>query len=137
MSGLELFLKENKIKRENVFFPATKSLCDEKGEALMWELRSITTDEDEAIRKDCIREIKGRGTRFDYGAYMRKIAVASVVFPPLYNASLQDSYCVTSPEDLLVALIDKPGEYQEFIKKVQSINGFDIAMSERIEKAKN
>ena len=31
MSNLSLFLKKNKKVKENVKFPATKSLCDEKG----------------------------------------------------------------------------------------------------------
>lgn len=137
MSGLELFLKENKIKKEHKFINATNSLKDEKGEALLWEIRAVSTKEDEEIRKDCVNECKGRGIKFDYNRYMRKLAVASVVFPPLYNASLQDSYGVNNPEELLVCLIDNAGEYQEFIKEVQKINGFDVLFSERVEKAKN
>lgn len=133
---LRLFLKENKIKRENQFYRATKSLKGEDGEALEWEIRHVSTKEDERIREDCLREIKGRG-RMDYSLYMKKLAAASTVYPPLYNAQLQDSYGVKTPEELLGELIDDPGEYQEFIKFVQKVNGFDVSMREKVEEAKN
>lgn len=136
MDNLKLFLKENKVKRENVFYAATKNLTDENGEAVKWEIRHITTAEDEKIREDCIRDAK-RGIRVDYNLYLKKLAAASVVYPPLYNAHLQDSYDVKSPEDLLFELIDNPGEYQEFLKFVQKINGFDITLKDRVDEAKN
>ncbi len=137
MEGLKLFLKENKVKRENVFYAPSDSLRDENGEKIKWEIRHITTSEDEKIREECIREARGRGVRVDYNLYLKKLAAASVVYPSLFNASLQDSYSVKSPEELLVELIDNPGEYQEFVRFVQKINGFDVTLEERVEKAKN
>ena len=136
MDSLKFFLKENKIKKENLFYGATESVKDNEGNKLLWEIRHITTSEDERIREECMRESNGK-IRVDYSLYMKKMAVASVVFPPLYNAELQDSYDVKTPEELLVRLIDNPGEYQEFIKFIQKINGFDTSMTERVEKAKN
>lgn len=137
MEGLKLFLKENRVKRENVFYAPSESLKDENGEKIKWEIRHITTLEDEKIREECIREAKGRGVRVDYNLYLKKLAAASVVYPSLFNAALQDSYSVRSPEELLVELIDNPGEYQEFVRFVQKINGFDVTLEERVEKAKN
>lgn len=133
MSGLELFLKENKIKKENEFFAAASNLKDEKGDVLLWEIRRISTSEDEKIREECVKKTG----KPDYGMYVKKVAAASVVYPVLYNAALQDSYGVSLPEELLVELIDIPGEYQEFIKFVQKINGFDVSIRDRVEKAKN
>ena len=43
--------------------------------------------------------------------YIQKMIVASVVMPDLYDAELQDSYGVKTPEDLLFAMVDDPGEY--------------------------
>ena len=135
MSDLKYFLKDNKIGRENVFYPATKSLTDEEG-AVKWEIRALTTEEDERIREESIKRDKNT-PRLDYSLYMKKMAVASVVFPPLYNASLQDSYSVKTPEELLVKLIDSPGEYQNFIRFIQKLNGFDVTMEKRVDEAKN
>ena len=47
MSNLSLFLKKNKVQKENTFYAATKSLCDEKGNPLKWELKAITTKEND------------------------------------------------------------------------------------------
>lgn len=136
MSELKYFLKENKIKNENVFYQATSSLLDETGQAARWEIRRLTTEEDEIIREECLKEGK-RGARLDYALYMKKMAARSVVHPSLYNAQLQDSYNVKTPEELLCKLIDNPGEYQEFVRFVQKLNGFDVSMEKRVEKAKN
>lgn len=137
METLKLFLKENKVKRENVFYKATESLKDENGEALLWEIRHITTDEDERIRDECVSEVKGRGMRLDASKYLKKMAAASVVFPPLANASLQDSYGAMTPEELLTKMIDDPGEYQRFIRFIQETQGFDVSVREKAEEAKN
>lgn len=137
METLKLFLKENKVKRENVFYKATEYLKDENGEALLWEIRHITTDEDERIRDECVSEVKGRGMRLDASKYLKKMAAASVVFPPLANASLQDSYGAMTPEELLTKMIDDPGEYQRFIRFIQETQGFDVSVREKAEEAKN
>ena len=42
MSKFAKFMKANKAVKENGFYPATKSLCDEKGNPLDWEFKHIT-----------------------------------------------------------------------------------------------
>ena len=39
-SNLSAFLKKNKKYKDNVKYRATKSLCDENGEALEWEIKA-------------------------------------------------------------------------------------------------
>ncbi|MBQ8539971.1 MAG: hypothetical protein IJ435_00705 [Clostridia bacterium] len=136
MENLKLFLKENKIKRQSAFYAATESMKDENGEALKWEIRAVTTLEDEKIREECLKEAK-RGVKLDYNLYLKKLAVASVVYPPLYNAALQDSYNVHSAEALLSEMVDNPGEYQELLRFVQKMNGFDVKLSDKVDEAKN
>lgn len=136
METLKLFLKENKIKKDNVFYRATSSLKDENGDPLRWEIRHLSTSEDEMIRQECTKRTN-EGIKIDYGMYLKKLAAQSVVYPSLYNAELQDSYGVKSPEELLTELIDNPGEYQEFLRFLQRINGFDVTMAQKVEEAKN
>ena len=69
--------------------------------------------------------------------YLAKTMVASIVHPNLYDADLQDSYGVKTPEDLLKEMIDDPGEYNEFAAFIQQYNGFDTTMDEKVEEAKN
>jgi len=143
MSTMSAFFKKNKIFKENVFFTATKSLCDQDGKPLKWEIRPLTTKEDERIRDDCTREVPIPGKpnmyrhKVDASAYIGKLLAASVVYPDLYDAELQDSYGVKTPEDLLKEMIDDPGEYTEFTAFIQNFNGFNVSMQEQVNEAKN
>ena len=143
MSNLSLFLKKNKKVKENVKFPATKSLCDEKGNPLEWEIKPLTTRESDNIRESCTIEVpvKGKANMFrqkvNSSKFGAKMLAASIVFPDLMNAELQDSYGVSTPEDLVREMIDDPGEYQEFATFVQNFNGFNTTLEDKAEEAKN
>lgn len=140
MSKLQLFMKKNKKVKENLKYPATKSLVDEDGKPLEWELKAITTKEQEAIRDECTKEVPaGRGQvrhKVDTGLYTKKLIAASVVFPDLMNAELQDSYGVSKPEDLLVEMVDNAGEYSKLAEVVTDHSGF-TDINEEVEEAKN
>jgi hypothetical protein len=143
MSNLSRFLKENKALKGNTEYAPTKSLVDENGEPLKWLIKPISSKENEEIRESCIKEIPIPGKPNMYrpktntAEYMAKLIISSVVEPDLYNAQLQDSYGVKTPEDLLYEMVDDPGEYQEFQLFIQKLNGFDIAVKEKINEAKN
>ena len=63
--------------------------------------------------------------------------VASVVVPDLYDRDLQDSYGAMTPEDLLLALVDDPGEYNDLVAFVQKFQGFNVSFEEKVDEAKN
>lgn len=136
-------MKQNKQIKENVKFPAVSSLKDENGSPLLWELRQITSKENDLIRDECTCEIPIAGKpnmyrpKLNTSLYLRKLIAASVVYPDLYNAELQDSYGVKSPEDLIYAMVDEPGEYSELAAYVQKLSGFDVTLEEKAEQAKN
>ena len=69
--------------------------------------------------------------------YIQKMIIASVVMPDLYDAELQDSYGVKTPEDLLFAMVDDPGEYNELAAYVQKFQGFNVSFDEKVDEAKN
>lgn len=143
MSTLALFMKGNKKQRTNGFYPATKSLVDKDGNPLMWEIKPISTKEDEAIRDACTFEvpIPGKRSQFrikiDTSAYMTKQLAASVVYPNLLDAELQDSYGVKTPDALLKEMVDDPTEFAEFAAYVREFNGFDETINDAVEEAKN
>ena len=144
MSELSLFLKKNKATRENVKYAASKGFLDENGKPVEWEIRPVTSRENEALREECMVEAPSRGRRrrgsqyrVDTVRYLAKLMAASVVFPDLQNAELQDSYGVKTPEDLVKELLDNPGEYMDFSLFLQELNGFDIEMEDDTEQAKN
>lgn len=143
MSNLSLFLKKNKKVKENTTYPATKSLVDENGKPLEWVIKPLTTKENNELRDQCTYEVpvKGKPNMFrpkiDTNLYIAKMIVASVVEPNLYSAELQDSYGVKTPEDLIMEMIDDPGEYNDFAAFIQKFNGFNITLEDKVEQAKN
>lgn len=143
MSNLNRFLKENKIKKENVQYAATKSLTDEDGKPLLWEIRPLASKETNKMTEDCTiqEQIPGKPNMFrnkiDSTKLLTKMMVASIVFPNLNDKDLQDSYGVMTPEDLITEMIDNPGEYNEFGKFINEFNGFNEGVNEKVEKAKN
>lgn len=143
MSKFSKFMKANKVTKENELHAVTKTLCDENGKPLEWEFRHITAKENDAIRDECTREIPMPGKpgayrpKLDVSKYLRKLVAASVVSPDLYDTELQDSYEVKTPEELLYAMVDDPGEYSELAAYVQKLNGFDVSFEDKVEEAKN
>ena len=69
--------------------------------------------------------------------YIQRMLVKSVVVPDLYDAQLQDSYGVNTPEELLMAMVDDPGEYNDLAAWVQKFQGFNVLFSDKVEEAKN
>lgn len=142
MSDLKLFMQPNKKKEGNVKYAVTKSLCDAKGKPLEWEIRHISSDENNEITDDCTREVKVPGkpnmfrTKMDTTKYLKELMIRSIVFPPLDNKELQDSYGVKSADELLTKMIDNPGEYAEFSEFLQKINVFTDLEDDK-ETAKN
>ncbi|MCD7820049.1 MAG: hypothetical protein LUH07_13535 [Lachnospiraceae bacterium] len=143
MSNFAKFMRANKIEKKNEMYPATKSLCDEDGKPLEWEFKHITSKENELIREACTTEVPITGkpnmyrSKTNAGNYLKKMIVASVVCPDLYDSELQDSYGVKTPEDLLMAMVDDPGEYNDLAAYVQKLQGFDVSFDEKIDEAKN
>lgn len=143
MGNLTLFLKKNKKVRENTFYAATKSLCDENGEPLMWEIKALTTRETEDIRELCTTEVQIPGKvgvyrpKINTKLYIAKLIASSVVFPDLYNKELQDSYGVKTPEDLLKEMVDNSTEFNAFADFVQNYNGLNESIADKVEEAKN
>ena len=78
-------MKANKKVQENVFYAATKSLCDENGQPLPWEFRHISTAQAEAIREDCMKDVPVLGKPGMYrpklktSEYLRQMITASVL----------------------------------------------------------
>lgn len=143
MSKFSKFMKANKVVKENEMHAATASLRDDKGNPLEWEFRHITSEENETIRESCMIEVPVTGKpnmfrpRLKSSEYIRKMIAASVVMPDLFDAELQDSYGVKTPEDLLMAMVDDPGEYNDLAAYVQKFQGFNISFEDKVDEAKN
>jgi len=140
MENLSAFLAQNTIRIENKKVPVSKRFIDNEGKPLLWELSAVTNREDEEIRKECMQRVsdgKGRTkTEMDYPTYLGKLAVRCTVYPDLDNKELQDSYGVMGADKLLKTMLT-PGEYANYLEKIQEVNGFDTQYEELVEEAKN
>ena len=142
MSDFSAFMAQNKIKRENVKYAASKSFVDKDGKPLLWEIKQIGNKEDEALRKMCTRQVKVPGKpnmyrpEMDSALYMGKLAAACTVYPDLKNKELQDSYKVMGDDELLKEMLS-PGEYADYCNKVSEVNGFEVDVNEKVNEAKN
>lgn len=140
MSNLSAFL--NPIKEENIKFVASKRFLDEEGNPVEWEIRSLDAEEDNALKKKCNKRVQVPGKKgqyekeIDYSEYLGLMAAACTVYPNLNSAELQDGYGAMAPDALLKKML-KPGEYTDYILKVQALNGFDVDTDELVEQAKN
>lgn len=143
MSKFTLFMKSNKKERENGFYAPTSSLLDDKGNPVEWEFRHIPSKENDEIRESCTVDVQVTGKpnlyrpKVNTTKYMARIIVKASVVPDLYDTELQDSYGVKTPEDLLYAMVDDAGEYQDFSIWMQNFQGFTKSMDEKVEEAKN
>ena len=107
MSKFSRFMKENKKEKKNGCYAPTVSLTDENGKPLEWEFRHITSKENEKLRDECMIDVQVTGKpnayrpKLNLTKYLAKMITASTVTPDLYNAELQDSYGVQTPEELV------------------------------------
>lgn len=143
MSKFSRFMKANKVAKKNEHYAPTVTLTDENGKPLEWEFRPLTSKENEALRDSCTTEVQVTGKpnlyrpKLNTSQYIVKMIVASTVFPDLYDKELQDSYGVMTPEELLYALVDNAGEYQDFSVWMQKYQGFTKTLEEKVDEAKN
>ena len=142
MSNFSKFMKANKIQKPNVMYPATKSLVDENGAPLLWEIKALTTKENETILNSCTVDVpvKGKPNQYrpkvDMNKYQTKLICAAVVSPDLNNAELQNSYGVMTAEDLIKEMVDSPAEYTDLMVFIQEISGF-TTLQEEVDEVKN
>lgn len=143
MENLSAFFLENTIQVENQKVVASKRFIDPKTKKpIEWEVKNITAERDEEIRKSATKRVQVQGKRdryvpeIDSDKYVALLAAECTVYPNLNNADLQNSYGVMGAENLLRRMLT-PGEYIEYTQQVQKINGFDIPFEEKVEEVKN
>ena len=112
---------------------------DKDGKPIPWKIRSITEEENTALRKSCMKRIKGRNgytNELNTDDYLGKMVAESVIYPDPKDAALQDNHGVKGAESLLRKML-LPGEYSTLLQKVQEINGYDKEIGDLVDDVKN
>lgn len=142
MSNLQAFFAQNVEKATIEEHIVSKRFKDEEGNPIPWKFGTIDGETDASIRKSCTKRMPVPGKKglympeTDYDLYTLKVAIATIKFPDLNNAELQNSYGVNGAETLIQKML-KPGELTEVKKIAQAVNGFDVGMDDLVEEAKN
>ena len=143
MKSLTAFMAENALNQGIVKFAVSPRFVDpDTKEPMEWELKPITSGEDEELKKSCMHNVQIIGRKNQYerqlnmNKYLAALAVKCTVFPDLHNAELQDSYKVKGAEALLQTML-LAGEYADLLVKIQEICGFTETFEELVDEAKN
>lgn len=142
MGNLSAFLAQNAKKIKNIKHVVSKRFVDDKGKPIPWEIRCITSSMDEALRKSSTKRVPVPGKRnqftqeTDFNLYLGKLAATCTVHPNLDDAELQNSYGAMGSDSLLKTMLT-PGEYADYLNKVQEVNGFEVSFEEAVDEAKN
>lgn len=134
--SLESFMLKDEVKE--VEYVASKRFKDENGNAEKWRLRTITADENDALRKQCYKQVqvgKRAKQEFDTVKYLELLADKCVVYPDLHDINLQNHYGEMDAIKVLKRHLLNPGEYDDLMAEIQKINGYSL--EEAIEEAKN
>lgn len=143
MGGLSAFMAQNKKTVPNKKVVVSQQFVDETEKPMEWEVRCISSEENEVIQRDCMKQIPVPGKRNQYRQtvdtvlYGRKLAAACTVFPNLNDAALQDSYHVKCAEDLIVKMLDNPGEYAAYIEYLMDLCAPNQSIGDLVDEAKN
>ena len=141
--SLSAFLTKNAVPVQNVKYAASARFVDAAShKPEEWEIKAISAAEDEALRRACAKRVPVPGKRnqyqkeTDYDQYLGRLAVACTVYPNLHDKELQDDYGVMGAESLLKTML-LPGEYADYLEKVQEVCGFDTTLQDEVDEAKN
>ena len=140
MSSLEMFYMQKIEAVEHKKVVATARLKDKEGKPLEWEIKSLSSIEDDTLRKKHTKYSKNKkgvaAPTLDTSAYLSNLVVDCVVFPDLRNAELIENWGVATAEDLINKMLT-PGEYNELVLAIQDINGWDVDLSDLVDDVKN
>lgn len=134
--SLESFMLKDEVKE--VEYVASNRFKDKDGNAEKWKLKTITADENDAIRKQCYKQVqagKRMKQEFDTVKYLELLADKCVVYPDLHNVELQNFYGEMDSKKLLKKHLLNPGEYDDLMAEIQRINGYSL--DDAVEEAKN
>ena len=115
---------------DNVESPIEKKKVHFDRFSVDWEIRSLTAEETNTLRKEATRPVLNRQThqtelQTDEDKFTGLMLTKAVVFPDLDNAKLQESYsCPGDPAKLLRTML-KVGEYQRLQQAVLDLSGLN------------
>lgn len=132
---LSFFLAENVEQVEPVEIAVSKRIKGPDGNPIVWKIRPVPTEIATVIQNECM-EGKGNDRKFNSLKYQQKMTAASVIYPNLNNAELQDNWGVRTPEALLMKMLSDPMEFTTVFAIATGTTSGE-AFEELVKEAKN
>lgn len=112
------------------------------GKPKKMKFKAIPAGKGDEIRKKNRKPKITNGVKIfesDQEGFGADLIIETTVFPDLKNAELQEGWGVRGARELLAAMKTRmtDGEYSEWSRVVSEINGYDKAMNDLIDEAKN
>ena len=141
MADFSAFMAQNVQTLENKKVVISPRFKDAKGKPIEWEIRAVSSEENEELQRKCYVNTPVVGQRNQYTReldqikYTNALLAMSVVYPDLNNAALQDSYGVKTPEALLKKML-YPREEAKLANEVMAFSQIE-ELDELVAEAKN
>jgi hypothetical protein len=136
MSNLQDFLDANLVDNLTEEVSVSPRFKDKDGKPLKFTIKAMTNLEFDEIRKSCTNVRKGRKIDIDANALSLKMVINHTISPDFRAAeSLKKTGSLTPEEYVQKVLL--AGEVTTLAQKIQALSGFDTAMDELVEEAKN
>lgn len=141
MADFSAFMAQNVQTLENKKVVISNRFKDANGKPIEWEIRAISSEENEELQRKCYVNTPVVGQRnlfareLDQIKYTNALLAMSVVYPDLNNAALQDSYGVKTPEALLKKML-YPREEAKLANEVVAFSQIE-ELDELVAEAKN
>lgn len=141
MADFSAFMAQNVQTLENKKVVISNRFKDASGKPIEWEIRAISSEENEELQRKCYvnTPVVGQRNQFtrelDQIKYTKALLAMSVVYPDLNNAKLQDSYGVKTPEALLQKML-YPREEAKLANEVMAFSQVE-ELEDLVEEAKN
>lgn len=140
-SKFSAFMAQNAARIENKKIVVSNRFKDENGNPMQWEIRALTNEENDDLQRRAMVNVPVVGQR---GAYTRELdnvkyssmlLAASVVYPDLNDAELQDSYGVKTPEALINRML-YTREAAMLAQEIANLSNFEN-LADSVTEAKN
>ncbi|OES45807.1 phage tail assembly chaperone [Domibacillus iocasae] len=131
--------KEKPVTEENVV--VSRRYVDAEGKVIPFVMKPITTERIEEIEADCYTPVyegsKKVGEEFDRPRWIARMGIESTVYPNFRDKDLLKSFGAQDPVEVLKKMLSVGGEYAEFMKAAQRINGYMDTFEDLVSEAKN
>lgn len=126
MSNLKAFLHPVQSTETHAVV-VSRRFVDEDGEPVPFKIRPLTQEENDAITKRCMRQIKVNSQfveKLDNIAYGRRLVVAATVEPDFQSEDICRAYGTMDPLELPGKML-LAGEYSKLSKEIMTLSGFE------------